>query len=37
MNNFNHVIDYNDKSHKTSNSDYVSGYLQGAGDRGGGM
>ena len=36
MNNFNHVIDYNDKSHKTINSDYDSGY-QGAGDRGGGM
>ena len=36
MNNFNHVIDYNDKSHKTINSDYGSGY-QGAGDMGGGM
>ena len=34
MNNFNHVIDYNDKSHKTINSDYGSGYQ---GDRGGDM
>ena len=36
MNNFNHVIDNNDKSHKTINSDYGSGY-QGAGDRVRGM